>query len=159
MMGGMRTHSTGNALIRPINAPTRRTTGRAYMACRSLPEAMPAERKADSVITFGMERSMAPLPVVITNIWPSATIARKEAFELVAIKLSRFKLCAKRPRATHIIKAPAAAQIHGILFSILRLSISDLESKLILHSFAKVGTPGSRSKVLLGLPLRSLSQV
>src|SRR5271165_288863 len=159
MIGGMRRKSTADALTSPINAPIKRTNGTAYIACRSLPEAMPAERKADRVITFGIERSIAPPPVVMTSIWPSATIARKEAFELVAIKLSRFRLCAKRPSTTHIMKTPSAAQIHGILFAALKLSITDLESKLILHPCAKVGMPGSRSKAPLGLQSHSLSQV
>src|SRR6516225_10191707 len=136
MIGGMRRKSTVNALTSAINAPIRRTTGTAYNAFRLLPEAMPAERKADSVMTFGIDRSIAPPPVVMTNIWPSATIARKEAFVLVAIKLSRFKLCAKKPNATHIMKAPAADQIHGILFTALRASTADLASNLILQPFA-----------------------
>src|SRR6516164_4399035 len=118
---------------------------------------MPAERKADSVMTFGIDRSIAPPPVVMTNIWPSATIARKEAFVLVAIKLSRFRLCAKRPNAIHITKAPTAAQIHGIPFTTLRLSATDAELNLIVHPFAEVGTPGSQSKDPLVRPLRSSS--
>src|SRR5262249_44290619 len=133
MIGGIRSKSTIDALTRPIIAPIRRTAGTAYNAFRSLPEAMPAERNADSVITFGMERSIAPPPVVMTSICPSATIARKEAFVLVAAKLSRFRLCAKRPTATHITKAPIAAQIHGIPFSTLILSARDLEWTLIIH--------------------------
>src|ERR1700730_15368235 len=60
-------------------------------------------------------------------------MARKEAFVLVAIRLSRFRLWAKIPKATHMMKGPTAAQIHGILFSILRLSATDLELSLIVR--------------------------
>src|SRR5580704_18004057 len=60
-------------------------------------------------------------------------MARKEAFVLVAIKLSRFRLCAKMPKATHMMKAPTAAQIHGIPFTTLRLSATDLELNLIVR--------------------------
>src|SRR5580704_16501912 len=60
-------------------------------------------------------------------------MARKEAFVLVAIKLSRFRLCAKIPKATHIRKAPTAAQIHGIPFTTLRWSAADLGLNLIVR--------------------------
>src|SRR5580698_9829834 len=59
-------------------------------------------------------------------------MARKEAFVLVAIKLSRFRLCAKMPKATHITKAPTAAQIHGIPFITLKLRAADLELNFIV---------------------------
>src|SRR5215469_2726188 len=120
---------------------------------------MPAERKADSVITFGIERSMAPPPVVMTNICPSATIARNEAFVLVAIKLSRLRLCANNPKAIHIASEPPAAQIQGISFTTFRLSGTDVDPNLILHPFAEGGSPESQSRRPLGPRLRNLSQV
>src|ERR1700733_2486755 len=57
---------------------------------------------------------------------------RKEAFVPVAIRLSRFRLCARMPKATHITKAPTAAQIHGIPFTTLSLSDADLELNFIV---------------------------
>src|ERR1700759_5283674 len=60
-------------------------------------------------------------------------MARKEALVLVAIKLSRFRLWAKTPKATHITKAPTAAQTHGIPFTTPSLSAEDLELTLIVR--------------------------
>src|ERR1700728_4088660 len=60
-------------------------------------------------------------------------MARKEALVLVAIKLSKFRLWAKMPKATHITKAPTAAQIHGIPFTTLKLRAADLGLNLIVR--------------------------
>src|ERR1700685_601102 len=78
-------------------------------------------------------------------------MARKEALVLVAIKLSRFRLWAKMPKATHMTKAPAAAQIHGIPFTTLRLSAVDLESNFIVRlSQQSEGQDGDQKTALDG---------
>ena len=91
MIAGMRSFTTRKAFAAPVISPMARTAGSA----NSRPESVPLDKikviKADTVMTPGMERSILPLPLAITNIWPMATITRKEAEVATPERLFRLK--------------------------------------------------------------------
>ncbi len=109
MIAGKRSPATRNALTAPLASPAPITAGSAQISPAVRPPERMRERKAAKVMMPGKERSIWPLPLAITSIWPRATRVRKAADTPTPARLARLKEAVPALRASQRRSEPAAA--------------------------------------------------
>ena len=85
----------------PTVAPIARMIAKPWIMLVFSPLMIPVVRKAERVITPGIDRSMEPLPDVITSIWPMAGTIRNEAEVVMLMRLSTLRLPEIIPMVIH----------------------------------------------------------